>query len=93
MKIVKYCRKHREIPILKYKILQSGSGLYSLLPTPHLLPSDPQGVLRELQKAIAEYRAGNKSMRNIISPLIHQARRMKILPKKECQKEFNWVYA
>ena len=79
----------------KYKILQSGSGLYSLLPPPHLVPSDPQGVLRELQKAIAEYRAGNKSMRNIISPLIHQARRMKILPKKECQKmyrQFNWVY-
>ena len=82
---------------VKFKLLQKGKGfLYSLVPPPHtvVLPSDPQGVLRELQKSIAEYKAGNSSMRNIIGPLIQQARRMKILPKylqKAC-KEFNWIY-
>ena len=82
----------------KFKMLQKGKGfLYSLVPPPHtvVLPSDPQGVLRELEKSIAEYKAGNSSMRNIIGPLIQQARRMKILPKylqKTC-KEFNWIYA
>ena len=85
----------------KYKLLtanskqQTGKGfLFSVKPPTHIpiLPSDPQGVLRELQKAIAEYKAGNKSMRNVIAPLAAQAKRMKILPKK-FPKEFNWIYA
>ena len=80
----------------KFKLLEDGGFLYSLLPPPPLrvLPSDPQGVLRELQKALAEYRAGNASMRNIIGPLSAQAQRMKILPKnlKKTLSDFNWVY-
>ena len=80
----------------KFKLLEDGGFLYSLLPPPPLrvLPSDPQGVLRELQKALAEYRAGNASMRNIIGPLTQQAQRMKILPKslKKTLSDFNWVY-
>ena len=80
----------------KYKFLQGkGQGfLFSTRPPPHLIPSDPQGVLRELQKAVAEFRAGNESMRNIIVPLAQQAQRMKILPKNLLpRREFTWVYA
>ena len=80
----------------KYKLLkETGRGfLFSVKPPSHvaIIPSDPQGVLRELQKAIAEYKAGNRSMRNIIAPLAQQAKRMKILPKN-FSKEFNWIYA
>ena len=77
----------------------SGRGfIFSSKPPPvvrdRFLPSDPQGVLRELRKAIAEYEAGNTGMRQIITPLVAQARRMNILPKKmeKSLREFNWIY-
>ena len=77
----------------------SGRGfIFSSKPPPpvrdRFLPSDPQGVLRELRKAIAEYEAGNTGMRNIITPLVAQARRMNILPKKmeKSLRGFNWIY-
>ena len=82
----------------KYSMLTGGHGsgfLFSVRAPPvnKFLPSDPQGVLRELQKSLAEYRAGNKSMRNIIVPLYQQAKRMKILPKNLLsEKEFSWIY-
>lgn len=89
----------------KYKLITAKTGkgfLFTTIPPPMLrkgngmtfLPSDKQGIIRELMVAIAEYEAGNKSLRNIIVPLFQQAKRQKILPKtlEKTLKKFNWVY-
>lgn len=92
----------------KYKLITAKTGkgfLFSVLPPPMLrkkgkgietfLPSDKQGILRELKVALAEYEAGNKSLRNIIVALYQQAKRQKILPKtleKTLKNKFNWIY-
>ena len=85
----------------------SGSGfLFSVRPPPLLaagkrikpstvvIPSDKKGLLRELVKAVAELRAGNTSMRNIVVPLAQEAKRKRILPRHLLSAdEKTWVFA
>ena len=50
--------------------------------------------MRELKKALAELRAGNTSMRNLVVPLAQEARRKRILPDGLLSPdEETWVYA
>ena len=63
-------------------------------PSTLVIPSDKAGLLRALVKALAEMRAGNSSMRNLVVPLAKEAKRMGILPKNLLvSDELNWVYA
>ena len=87
----------------KYKILQdlehAGNGFLfttrpPVKPDTVVLPSDKAGLLRELYTAVAELRAGNTSMQNIVVPLAAEARRLGCLPKNLLSpEEETWVYA
>ena len=87
----------------KYKILQdlehAGSGFLfttrpPVKPDTVVVPSDKAGLLRELYTAVAELRAGNTSMQNIVVPLAAEARRLGCLPKNLLSpEEETWVYA
>ena len=88
----------------KYKLLtgKKGSGfLFSPQPPPFLfhpstvvVPSDKKGLLRELYQSVAELRAGNNSMQNIVVPLAQEAKRRNILPQNLLTPtEMNWVFA
>ena len=88
----------------KYKLLtgKKGSGfLFSAQPPPFLfhpstvvVPSDKKGILRELYQSVAELRAGNNSMQNIVVPLAQEAKRRNILPQNLLTPtEMNWVFA
>ena len=87
----------------KYKILQemehAGSGFLfttrpPVRPDTVVVPSDKAGLLRELYTAVAELRAGNTSMQNIVVPLAAEARRRGCLPKNLLTpEEETWVYA
>ena len=61
---------------------------------PILIPSDDQGLLRSLYVTLAELRAGNNSMRNIVVPLAQEAKRKGILPENLLSAdEETWVFA
>ena len=87
----------------KYKILQelehAGSGFLfttrpPVKPDTVVVPSDKAGLLRDLYTAVAELRAGNTSMQNIVVPLAAEARRLGCLPKNLLSpEEETWVYA
>ena len=80
----------------KYQLLNhNGSGfLFSVQPPSVVLPSDRVGVLMELNKALAELRAGNDTMRNLVVPLAQEARRMNILPPDLLSpEEETWIFA
>ena len=82
---------------VKYEILtkiHKGSGfLFTHFP-PTFLPSDRVGILSELHKALAELRAGNTMMRNMVVPLAQEARRMNILPPNLLSPdEETWIFA
>ena len=80
----------------KYQLLNhKGSGfLFSVQPPSVVLPSDKVGVLMELNKALAELRAGNDMMRNLVVPLAQEARRMNILPPDLLSpEEETWIFA
>ena len=94
----------------KFKLLQdlknkSGSGfLFSVQPPPFskkqiksstvVIPSDKKGLLRALYQAVAELRAGNTSMQNLVVPLAQEAKRKKILPPHLLSvDERNWVFS
>ena len=63
-------------------------------PSTVVIPSDKKGLLRELVKAVAELRAGNTSMRNIVVPLAQEAKRKRILPRHLLSAdEKTWVFA
>ena len=73
----------------------SGGFLFSTVAPPVVvLPSDKQGLLSELYKALAELRAGNTAMRNLVVPLSREAARRHILPKNLLTPdEETWVLA
>lgn len=83
----------------KFKLLEHGSGfMFSTRPPFHpstiVIPSDKKGLLRALVKAVAELRAGNTSMQNIVVPLAQEAKRKKILPHNLLSPdEMTWIYA
>ena len=64
-------------------------------PSTVVIPSDKNGLLCALVKAMAELKAGNTSMRNLVVPLIAEAKRRGILPREYDNdvKDMNWVYA
>lgn len=63
-------------------------------PSTVVIPSDKKRLLRDLLKAVAELRAGNTSMQNIVQPLAQEAKRRKILPPHLLSpKEMTWVFA
>ena len=48
----------------------------------------------ELNKALAELRAGNTMMRNLVVPLAQEAKRMNILPSDLLlPEEETWIFA
>ena len=91
----------------KYKLLpKAGHGFLFTSTRPEFLrqtlvnpnvvvvPSDKQGLLRELIKSLAELRSGNTSMQNVVVPLAQEAKRLKILPPGLLSsKEMSWVFA
>ena len=90
---------------IKYRLLMTlheGSGfLFSVRP-PTLragpdtvvIPSDSKGLMNELYTVLAELRAGNESMQNIIVPLAAEARRKNLLPPNLLSpEEETWVFA
>ena len=59
-----------------------------------VIPSDKEGLLRALLQSVAELRAGNESIRNLVVPLAQEAERKNILPKGLLSpEELTWVYA
>ena len=59
-----------------------------------MVPSDKKGILRELYQSVAELRADNNSMQNIVVPLAQEAKRRNILPQNLLTPtEMNWVFA
>ena len=94
---------------MKYKLLSPSKGtgfLFSVRkpsfmnsngkfkPSTLIIPSDRKGLLRALLQAVAELRAGNESMRNLVVPLAQEAKRKKILPNNLLSpEEMTWVYA
>ena len=97
-----YLERRKKIQLLR-DMEKTGTGfLFSVQPPPSLLkkastvviPSDKKGLLRELYKAVAELRAGNTSMQNLVVPLAQEAKRKRILPKGLLsKKEQNWVFS
>ena len=88
----------------KYKLLKNiheGSGFLFTTRPPTLIhpdtvvvPSDPVGLMNALSLALAEFRAGNTSMRNVVVPLAAEANRMGILPRNLLSNdEKTWVFA
>ena len=89
---------------IKYNLLKrvhAGSGFLFTTHPPTLIhpdtvvvPSDPAGLMNALSLALAEFRAGNVSMRNVVVPLAAEANRMGILPKNLLSNdEMTWVFA
>ena len=63
-------------------------------PSTIFIPSDKKGLLRALVKAVAELRAGNTSMQNLVVPLAQEAKRRKILPRHLLSAdEKTWVFS
>ena len=59
-----------------------------------IIPSDNEGLMRELTKGLTELRVENSSMRNLVVPLAQEARRKKILPDFLLSPdEETWVFA
>ena len=85
----------------KYKIInKKGSGFMFTChpplvnPNTVVIPSDNDGLMHALVVALAELRAGNNSMRNILVPLAQEAQRKRILPKDlPTPNETTWVFA
>ena len=70
------------------------AGKRRIKPSTVVIPSDKKGLLRELVKAVAELRAGNTSMRDIVVPLAQEARRKRILPRNMLTAdEKTWVFS
>ena len=103
---IKTRAKYKLLQDLKNK---SGSGfLFSIQPPPFsmkrrrrqikastvVIPSDKKGLLRALYQAVAELRAGNTSMRNLVVPLAQEAKSKKIFPPHLLSMdERNWVFS
>ena len=86
----------------KYKILRelekAGTGfLFTHAPPTTntvVLPSDKEGLIQQLVLAVAELRAGNTSMQNLIVPLAAEAKRLGCLPEYLLSpEEETWVFA
>ena len=84
----------------KYKVLEelhhAGSGfLFSVQPPDTVVvPSDIEGLMTELYTALAELRAGNTSMVNMVVPLAAEAKRLGCLPENLLSPdEETWVFA
>ena len=83
----------------KYKLLKTihgGKGfLFSIQPpSAVVIPSDDAGLMKELVKALAELRAGNSTMRNLVVPLAQEAKRKNLLPHNLLTPdEETWVFA
>lgn len=83
----------------KYKLLKTihgGKGfLFSIQPpSAVVIPSDDAGLMNELVKALAELRAGNSTMRNLVVPLAQEAKRKNLLPHSLLTPdEETWVFA
>ena len=50
----------------------------STIPRVVVLPPDNRGLMSELYRALAELRAGNTTMRNLVVPMVREARRRRI---------------
>ena len=59
-----------------------------------VVPCNKKKLLHDLKVSVAEMRAGNKSMRNIVVPLARRAKKLGILPKNLLTaRDLTWVYA
>lgn len=67
-----------------------------LTPRVVFLPPDNRGLMSELYRAVAELHAGNTTMRNLIVPMVQEARRRHIrIPPDllENLEDYTWVLA
>ena len=88
---------------VKYALLThhggSGGFLYSSIPPPTprvvVLPPGNRSLMSELYRALAELRAGNTTMRNLVVPMVREARRRRIPlpPDLLTPREETWVLA
>ena len=63
-------------------------------PSTVVIPLDNQELLCALAKAAAELQAGNRSMQNLVVPLVKEAKRRNIIPPGyEKNFDLNWIYA
>ena len=66
----------------------------TIKPSTVVIPSDRKGLMRALVQALAELRAGNTSMRNLVVALAQEAKRKRILPVNLLSPdEETWVFA
>ena len=88
----------------KFKVLEelehAGSGFLFTVQPPAIksstvfIPSDRDGLMRQLYTALAELRAGNTSMQNVVVPLAAEAKRLGCLPQNLLSPdEETWVFA
>ena len=91
-------KRRKKFALLNEHGKSTGKGfLFSTQPPTGWLPSDPKGILKELRLSIAEFEAGNESMRQRIVPLWKAAKRLGVLPKalekKVLRRGFTWIYS
>ena len=99
-------RRRAKYKIIKSMEMKGSGFMFSVRPPPFaaagkrvkpstvVIPSDKKGLLRALVKAVAELRAGNTSMRNLVVPLAQEAKRKRILPRHLLSAdEKTWVFA
>ena len=80
----------------KYQLLsRTGKGfLFTTSPPPIVIPSNPKRLIRCLIQALAELRAGNEAMRNVVVQFAQEAKAKNILPPKLLtEEEMTWVYS
>jgi len=80
-------------PFLQKKKIQKKKTQKAFKPSTVVIPSDKKGLMRALLQALAELRAGNTSMRNLVVPLAQEAKRKNILPPNLLSPdEETWVF-
>ena len=81
-------------PFLHKKLKKKNKKKITFKPSTVVIPSDKKGLMRALLKALAELRAGNTSMRNLVVPLAQEAKRKRLLPVNLLSPdEETWVFA
>ena len=69
---------YSSIPPQPQHAADPSSSSSSTIPRVVVLPPDNPGLMSELYRALAELRAGNTSMRNLVVPMVREARRRRI---------------
>ena len=79
----------------KPSLHRAAAAAAATIPRVVVLPPDNRGLMSELYRAVAELRAGNTTMRNLVVPMVREARRRHIhIPDDLLEPyEDTWVLA